>query len=101
MNEIHAKNGDVANDVDRLLTSYFQSEMPNPWPTWQAPETHTLPRRRSRWLSLTRLAVAASLAGLLAAYLALAGFFPREAPGKMDLNPSHNIGKAPSVPSNP
>ena len=99
MNENHAKNGDVANDVDRLLTSYFQSEMPNPWPAWQ-PEAQT-PPRRARWLSLTRFAVAASLAGLLAAYLALAGFFPREAPGKLNDDPSRHIGQKNKLPANP
>ena len=100
MNENQTKNDDAANNVDRLLTSYFQSQMPNPWPTWQAPETPTLPHRRSRWLSLTRFAVAASLAGLLAAYLALAGFFPREAPGKLNDDPSRHIGQKSKVPSN-
>ena len=94
MNENHAKN----DDVDRVLTSYFQAQMPDPWPDWQAPEAQA-PRRRSRWLSLTRFAVAASLAGLLAAYLALAGFFPREAPGKLNLDPLGNIGQKNKLPS--
>lgn len=95
MNENHVKN----DDVDRVLTSYFQAQLPKPWPAWQSPESGTLPRR-SRWLSLTRFAVAASLAGLLAAYLALAGFFPREAPGKLNDDPSRLIGQKNKVPSN-
>ncbi len=93
MNQNH-----VETDVDRVLTSYFQSEMPKPWPEWQAPAANG-PRRRSRWLGLTRFAVAASLAGLLAAYLALAGFFPREAPGKFHDDPSRHIGQNPKAPA--
>ena len=93
MNENRIKN--VA--IDGLLTVYFQAQMPNPWPDWQAPEApHALPRRRYRWLTISRFAVAASVGVLLATYLVLAGFFPREISGRLKNDPSRDIGRNPA-----
>lgn len=92
MNETPTKSG----DIDDLLTAYFKSQLPNPWPAWQAPPAlnalNGTPRRRASWLSYTRLAVAASIGAMLAAYLALAGFFPREASGRLQQDPTRHIG---------
>jgi hypothetical protein len=70
------------NTIDDTLRDFYRSEMPDPWPTMRAPaRTLPLPKRTARpvWLrSLSRLAVAASIAMLLIGYLALASLFPRE-----------------------
>jgi RNA polymerase sigma-70 factor, ECF subfamily len=60
-------------EVDALLRDYFESEMPRPWPAFKAPITK--PVSWSRYTG--RLALAASVALLVAGYLTLAGFFPR------------------------
>jgi hypothetical protein len=92
MNETKIKN----ERIDGLLSKYFQTEMPDPWPSFQAPEASSvLPMGRSRWLTYRRIAVAACLAALLAGYLALAGYFPRETPGSLGGDPSRNIGRNP------
>src|SRR5688572_23510913 len=68
-------------EVDDLLQDYFKSEMPHPWPAFQPPMPARAKEPRSFWSrSGVRLAVAASLAGLLAAYLSLAGYFPGMSP---------------------
>ena len=94
MNEDTTKNA----GIDGVLTKYFQAQMPNPWPAWQAPETNGKLTRRSPWLNYSRWAVAACVAALLAGYLALAGFFPRERL-RIDQNPSHEIGMSPKAPA--
>ena len=94
MNETKIKN----ERIDGLLTKYFEAEVPSPWPAFATPEVPgVLPVRLSPWLTFRRCAVAASIAALLAGYLALAGFFPREAPGRLNNDPSRNIGRNPQV----
>src|SRR5256885_2034348 len=63
-------------EVERRLRDFFQDEMPHPWPA--APRTESAPAARRG--SGLRLALAASVALVLAGYLALAGFFPRTVP---------------------
>jgi hypothetical protein len=75
-------------NVDGLLKAYYEREMPNPWPEFRIPA----PLRLSGWPNLTRWAVAASVGLLLAGYLALAGFFPREL---QRLDSDRNIGSNP------
>lgn len=95
MNENNIKN----EEIDGLLTTFFKAQLPNPWPSWQAPPAaNGSLRRRSSWLSYTRLAVAASVGVMLAAYLALAGFFPREVIGRMNQDPTRHIGKDVRLP---
>jgi hypothetical protein len=66
-----------AQEVDALLSAFFRAEMPDPWPTFQAPAPPVvpLPPRRPptwpRWRS--RLALAASVALLVLSALALPG----------------------------
>lgn len=89
MNENLSKNV----DIDGALSAYFKAQMPSAWPAWKAPTVgRWAPRHFNRWLTLKRLAVAASVGALLAAYLALAGFFPREVTGRMHHDPSRHIG---------
>ena len=80
-------------DVDRLLESFFRSEMPDPWPALNLPASGraSQPLRRSWWRRFGRLAVAACIALFLLGYLSLASFFPRE-PSRPELNPGREIG---------
>jgi hypothetical protein len=77
-------------ETDEKLGRYFKSEMPNPWPPCPTPRpSNGLPHLR-----ITRWAVAASIGLLLAGYLALAGFFPREST-RLDQDPTRDIGQRP------
>src|SRR5947208_1798495 len=86
--------GPAVLDVDRLLTEFYQAEMPDPWPQVCSPlapredgallsrsERATIPFRRpvARYpRTFRRLAVAAALVLALIGYWAVAGFFPRD-----------------------
>lgn len=54
------------DEIDRLLTAYFRSEVPSPWPSLPTPGTTqpAAPLRNHR-LSQSRLMLAASIAALL------------------------------------
>jgi len=77
------------DDLDLMLRDFFQAEMPNPWPAFEGPPaTLPLPVRgrsagrsvgRSVWRS--RLALAASVALLLAGPLLLSGRLADPGPG--------------------
>jgi hypothetical protein len=72
-------NGEARSGVDVLLRDYFQAELPHPWPTFQAPGPMRASRPETTWSrNSTRLALAASVALLVAGYLTLSGFFPRQ-----------------------
>ena len=63
--------------MDDLLQDYFRSQMPKPWPAFKAPQparVKSAPSLRSRFGA--RLALAASIALLIAGYWTLAGYFP-------------------------
>jgi hypothetical protein len=66
-------------DVDRLLGAFFEQEMPRPWPAFEPPARRTLPftppAPRSRFVLGSRLALAASVALLLACGWLLSGSF--------------------------
>lgn len=76
------------DDLDGLLTAFFQRELPSPWPAApQAEETVVVRRRppevrRSAWTS--RLALAASVAVLLGGGWLLSGSF---LDGERDIQP--------------
>jgi len=57
---------DCPDDLDRVLTAYFRSEVPSPWPGLANPGT-TQPAAvvRSHRLSQSRLTLAASILALL------------------------------------
>lgn len=103
------------DDLDDLLRSYFQAEMPSPWPALKLPEERAvLPlvaREPRTWSSLrSRLTLAASVGLLLTGALLFSGPSPnheamdpgREAPeiGKHDdlLHP-RPLGDKVTIPS--
>jgi hypothetical protein len=75
------------DEIDGLLRAYFQAEMPDPWPSFEAPAPrHVLPLRRPQaprftlWRS--RLALAASILLLIAGALFLFGRSPSQDAGQ-------------------
>jgi hypothetical protein len=80
MNNVKSMPSD--QDVDQLLTEFFQSEMPATFPALRLPRSTPLPRA-SRWKQAsTRFALAAAVLVCLVGYLALAGSFkPRDEAG--------------------
>ena len=87
--------------VDDVLQDYFKSEMPHPWPAFQPPMQTRTKEPRSFWSrSGVRLAVAASLASLLAAYLSLAGYFPGMSPATNVQPELREIGGGPKEKRN-
>ena len=86
------KNDGARPDVDVALRDYFQHEMPHPWPAFEAPQAMRSKRPASFWSRYGgRMALAASIAVLLAGYLALSGYFPRQV-APTGLTPQHEIG---------
>ena len=63
----HRAGGDVPpHEIDRMLTSYFQSQLPSPWPVLKAPASaRPAPFARRDGLAYSRCVLAASLASLL------------------------------------
>jgi hypothetical protein len=72
--------GDGPNDIDRVLGEFFRSEVPNPWPSLAAPVKAPTSRVESSSLSAGRMALAASIAALLASGWFLSGRLPSPAP---------------------
>ena len=76
----HLVRSTPPDELDGLLRGYFQAEMPDPWPSLEAPAPrHALPAmppsgRKAFWGS--RLALAASLALLLGGSVFLSGSLP-------------------------
>jgi hypothetical protein len=85
-------------NIDGVLSRFFRSEMPHPWPECQASAQarHTPPP--SRFHALGRFALAASVVLFFLGYFALAGFFPRPAQGPPGPG-SPEIGLKSSKPS--
>ena len=85
--------------VDRLLTAFFQAEMPRPWPAFALPQP-ALARPARRWAPiLTRFALAACVALLVVGYLTVAGMFgtmPSQAPDLLQ-NTGALIGSRPRM----
>ena len=81
-----------STEIDEKLGRYFKREMPDPWPPCPQPAA----LRTRSYFRVTRWAVAASIGLLLAGYLALAGFFPREST-RLNQDPSRDIGHRPTL----
>ncbi|MCI0377326.1 MAG: hypothetical protein L0215_06960 [Gemmataceae bacterium] len=82
--------------VDRQLKSFFELEMPNPWP--DAPATApALPLVAARpwYRRYGRVAAAASIVLMLLGYWFLAGLFPRGDSGS-SIDPNGHIGSDPN-----
>jgi hypothetical protein len=57
---------DCPDDLDRVLTAYFRSEVPSPWPSLPTPgASQPAAPARSHRMSQSRLMLAASIAALL------------------------------------
>ncbi|HEY1379622.1 MAG TPA: hypothetical protein VGF55_22655 [Gemmataceae bacterium] len=65
MNATTSPISDGPDDLDRRLGAFFHGEVPTPWPTLKAPVT-TPVQVRGGTLTAGRLALAASVAALLA-----------------------------------
>ena len=79
------------DDLDTLLRAYFRAEMPDPWPSWEAPlgQPAVVPLRPEsgrRPLSRSRIALAASVALLVAGPLLLSGKFTDQPAKPADAN---------------
>jgi hypothetical protein len=61
-------------ELDRLLRSFFQVEMPHPWPAWQPPAEASATGLRRRPLTRSRFALAAALLVLLGGFAGLADY---------------------------
>jgi len=74
---------DRPDEIDGLLTRFFQAELPDPWPACPAPDepaARVVPDRTTSWWELpqrfaSRLSLALSLAVLLAGAWLLSGSF--------------------------
>lgn len=75
-----------ADDVEALLRSYFRAEVPDPWPAPPLVRTHlpeNTPAPAGRGPGRSRMALAASVAFLVAGSLAIPGRGPtRPAPAE-------------------
>jgi hypothetical protein len=89
----HLSNGVQERDVDQLLSDFFRRELPNPWPEAKFPEPSIAAPRRRGLRRFPRLALAASIAFLVAGYLLLAGLFPPDRGARLIQDPSGTIGK--------
>jgi hypothetical protein len=76
----------LSDDIDGLLTAFFRSEAPAPWPPLKAPVTTPRPSRGSTRNSAGRWALAASVAALLAGGWYLSGRLPGSVPGAPSLD---------------
>jgi hypothetical protein len=81
-----------ADNIDGLLSRYFQAEMPEPWPECQVWSRLEKPGVRSWFRSTGRLALAASVLLFFLGYLTLAGIFPRTSTSTQTLDHSQDIG---------
>jgi hypothetical protein len=91
-----ARSGD---DLDRLLRAFFQAEMPHPWPELEPTASATVPSTRlAIWRQIKRshLALAASVALLIAGSLLFSGKLPLSA---SHLLPPPNVDPISSRPT--
>jgi hypothetical protein len=82
-----------SDHLDDLLRTYFQAEMPHPWPQFQAPQSPRRagnPRLPLRWAGRSRAALAASVALLLFGCLWLAAGLRHDGTTGSPLAPSKN-----------
>jgi hypothetical protein len=101
MSNVMLENEEARPEIDGLLHGYFRSQMPHPWPAFQMPKPTRTKRPASFWVRYGgRVALAASIALLVASYLALAGFFPRlQAPTGVErhINDVGHVDKGPKT----
>src|SRR5690348_12674438 len=87
--------GPALAEVDRLLTEFYQAELPQPWPQRKRPYINGARRAVPAFShNFRRLALAASVALALVAYWGLAGMFQRSPVGT-GIGATHEIGDSP------
>jgi len=87
-----------SNDaIDQLLRSYFRREMPARMPAAPHGERATLPMNSATTLSAGRLLVGVSLAAIVALYIGVSAFFPREQSSGLNPNAQPIIGQLPKI----
>jgi anti-sigma factor RsiW len=85
-------------NVDGALRSYFQAELPSPWPACPPAQARSGVRSFPAWVAvLGRGFLAASVALILIAYLALAGMFPAQPGRGLPVHYEETIGSKPGV----
>ncbi len=96
---------DGPDDLDHLLGRFFRGEVPSPWPTLAAPVKSPISNSGSSSLSAGRMALAASVAALLAGGWFLSGRLPSDAPaGSLDNSSAtvpHGLRIHGTQPANP
>jgi len=105
---VHAKGGDDPDRIDRMLTDFFRTEVPDPWPTLRPPiHTPELVLKSKSWTA-SHLALALSIAGLLIGGWVLSGRLPNAAPipgtlddGAAKVPTMMRSGNNPSIPTHP
>lgn len=90
MNSHTRHNGTTMNEIDGVLSAFFKSEMPDPWPELRLPAAR--PMRNRGWVPQvrSRFALAAAVALLVAGAMLLGGSFRSVQPS----NEPHGIPTA-------
>jgi hypothetical protein len=103
MNRIAADDLTPAEqEAERLLTAFFEHEVPQPWPAFEPP-ARTLPfrpaaPRRRRSLLGSKVALAASVALLMACGWLLSGGFEGPVPSGGPFVPKNPVATKPELP---
>jgi hypothetical protein len=85
--------------IDQMLRSYFRRETPTRWPVAPSGEI-TVAASQGKSLASSRVLVGMSLVVLVAVYLGLAAFFPRDNSAGLDPHRHPNIANRPGVGPN-
>jgi len=86
--------------IDKLLRSYYRREMPSRWPDAPRGDMTTVaaaPVASSATMSAGRFLVGISLAAILALYIGVSAFFPREQSTGLNPNSQPIIGQRPGI----
>jgi len=83
--------GDGPEEIDRLLAAFYSGEVPTPWPDFRAPVVSVGRRRGTGSLSAGRMALAASVAALLAGGWYLSGRLPVAPPNPLSLDSGNAV----------
>ncbi|HEV3255570.1 MAG TPA: hypothetical protein VG013_01695 [Gemmataceae bacterium] len=97
---VDARHSRDPDDVDQLLRTFFQEEVPDPWPALEPPPP-ARPGQKPWSLFRSRFALAASVALLLAGGLVLSGKAPSDAPVRPAGNTLPHADRNPFHPARP
>jgi hypothetical protein len=85
------RSGDGPEEIDRLLAAFYSGEIPTPWPDLRAPVVTAVHGRGAGSLSAGRMALAASVAALLAGGWYLSGRLPMAPPNPLSLDAGNAV----------